>query len=176
MGIALSTLASLSRLLQAGARWLRDTSAFDSAAGFPRAKQHHVQQQPPGSCHSKPEPVAEMADRTPPVPRHRTLRGNWPFTAGTPQQQPAAAPARGSDRVAGNTTQPETTPPNRSVQTAVRGGVLAGVGSSQRSSGIKVFRRASVAEAGRLVIAGRMADVCAELDRMAASESALRTC
>jgi hypothetical protein len=35
-----------------------------------------------------------------------------------------------------------------------------------------VLRRASdAAGTGRLVIAGRMADVCAELDRLAASEA-----
>lgn len=35
----------------------------------------------------------------------------------------------------------------------------------------RVLRRASDTGTGRLVIAGRMADVCAELDRMAASEA-----
>ncbi|MDH4415709.1 hypothetical protein DBR12_04860 [Acidovorax sp. HMWF029] len=41
--------------------------------------------------------------------------------------------------------------------------------SSLRSP--KVLRRVSDPGTGRLVIAGRMADVCAELDRMAASEA-----
>jgi|EP01041_Mallomonas_annulata_P032780 hypothetical protein len=35
----------------------------------------------------------------------------------------------------------------------------------------KVLRRVSDSGTGRLVIAGRMADVCAELDRMVASEA-----
>jgi hypothetical protein len=41
--------------------------------------------------------------------------------------------------------------------------------SSLRSP--KVLRRVSDSGTGRLVIAGRMADVCAELDRMVASEA-----
>lgn len=36
---------------------------------------------------------------------------------------------------------------------------------------VRVLHPASHAEAGRMVIAGRMADVCAELERMAACEA-----
>ena len=40
-----------------------------------------------------------------------------------------------------------------------------------------VVRRVSAhGGSGRVVIAGRMADVCAELDRLAASEATLRAC
>ena len=38
---------------------------------------------------------------------------------------------------------------------------------------LRVLRRVQVGDPARLVISGRMADVCAELDRLAASEARL---
>ena len=104
----------------------------------------------------------------PPIPQQgpRPLRGNWPFTV-KPPLRPSEAPARqpapagrsflpmapmGSDRHAFLST--------RTTDSHVR---------SLRPT--KVLRRVSDSGTGRLVIAGRMADVCAELDRMVASEA-----
>lgn len=47
--------------------------------------------------------------------------------------------------------------------------------ASRRSPVLRVLRRIQVADPTRLVLSGRMADVCAELDRLAASESASLT-
>jgi len=47
--------------------------------------------------------------------------------------------------------------------------------ASRRSPVLRVLRRIQVADPTRLVLSGRMADVCAELDRLAASESACLT-
>lgn len=44
---------------------------------------------------------------------------------------------------------------------------------SRRRPVLRVLRRIQVADPTRLVLSGRMADVCAELDRLAASEAAL---
>ncbi|WP_311220579.1 MULTISPECIES: hypothetical protein [unclassified Acidovorax] len=56
----------------------------------------------------------------------------------------------------------------------------AGTGSYQHGSALKkdrpmlrVMRRVHATDPARLVISGRMADVCAELDRLAASEAHL---
>ena len=44
---------------------------------------------------------------------------------------------------------------------------------NRRRPVLRVLRRIQVADPTRLVLSGRMADVCAELDRLAASEAAL---
>lgn len=93
----------------------------------------------------------------------RPLRGNWPFTAKPPVRTPES-PAR-------------PTAAHRSflpthMAGSTRQAFLASLGtdtSPPRSA--RVLRQASDAGAVRLVIAGRMADVCAELDRLAASEA-----
>ncbi|KQR55405.1 hypothetical protein ASF94_02940 [Acidovorax sp. Leaf160] len=51
----------------------------------------------------------------------------------------------------------------------------AAAAASRRSPVLRVLRRIQVADPTRLVLSGRMADVCAELDRLAASESASLT-
>lgn len=96
-------------------------------------------------------------------PGQRPLRGNWPFTAKPPVRAPEG-PAK-----------PAATP--RSFLSAPthsnrRQAFLASLGSDTCSpKSPRVLRRASDTGSGRLVIAGRMADVCAELDRLAASEA-----
>lgn len=81
----------------------------------------------------------------------RPLRGSWPFIAKPPPCVPESATqllvARHDARFASTATN----------------------ASSSRSA--KVLRRASDSGTCRLVIAGRMADVCAELERMAAMEA-----
>lgn len=94
----------------------------------------------------------------------RSPRGNWPFTAKPPVRTPES-PARLPDM-------------HRSflpthMAGSKRQAFLSAVGTASCSPRTtKVLRRASDATGtGRLVIAGRMADVCAELDRLAASEA-----
>lgn len=98
--------------------------------------------------------------------RQRPLRGNWPFTAKPPAKAPEA---------------PAKTPANSGVNTCLptrmagsrRQALLASLGGDTRivRAPTKVLRRVSDTHTGRLVIAGRMADVCAELDRMVALEA-----
>jgi hypothetical protein len=80
----------------------------------------------------------------------------------------AAAPSRGGG--APGRGAPGPPPPARSVQ------VASGHGRPARP--LRVRRAAeplrSPASAGRMVISGRMADVCAELDRLAAVEATAR--
>lgn len=92
----------------------------------------------------------------PPVPAHAAP--TCPAAARMPRDEamPAAAGARG--------LQHGTTP-----------GTDAPHGHTQARHVVRVLRTAaSGADAGRLVISGRMADVCAELDRMAAREALLQ--
>ncbi len=95
--------------------------------------------------------------------RQRPLRGNWPFTAKPPVRTPE------------NPARPAAT--HRSfLPTHMVGGkrqaFLASLGADNcPPKSTRVLRRASDTGTCRLVIAGRMADVCAELDRLAASEA-----
>lgn len=60
----------------------------------------------------------------------------------------------------------------RGLQHGTTPGTDAAHGHTQAPHVVRVLRTAaSGADAGRLVISGRMADVCAELDRMAAREA-----
>mgnify|MGYP003577882207 CR=1 FL=1 len=92
--------------------------------------------------------------------------------ASTPEADPAAAPAQGSD--AGDSRSPKSTSRPRPSRTW-RGPMRAP--SEQRAvAGVRVVRVveervAARAQAGRMVISGRLADVCAELERLAALES-----
>ena len=84
----------------------------------------------------------------------RPLRGNWPFTVQPRAPQPA--PATGGP------------PPASAHRAALHAAAVprptAGRGSS--------LRRITGSGTGRIVLSGRMADVCAELDRLAALEAA----
>lgn len=98
------------------------------------------------------------------APVSRPLRGNWPFTVRPPSRQtdspaPLSAPA------------PRSFLPLSCVGSR-RNMFLASLGAEASAHvPAKALKRVSDARSGRLVIAGRMADVCAELDRMAASEA-----
>lgn len=97
-------------------------------------------------------------------PHPRPLRGNWPFTVRPPVRQP-------------DSPVPPSTAAQRSFLplTAVGGRrhtFLTSLGSEASANvPARAVKRVSDVRSGRLVIAGRMADVCAELDRMAASEA-----
>lgn len=93
--------------------------------------------------------------------------------ANKPEADPATAPTQGSD--AGDSRPPKSTGRPRPSRTW-RGPMRAPY--EQRAiAGVRVVRvieerAAARAQAGRMVISGRLADVCAELERLAALESA----
>ncbi|PUA97059.1 hypothetical protein C8C99_1905 [Acidovorax sp. 107] len=95
-------------------------------------------------------------------PGQRPLRGNWPFTA--------RPPVRAPEGPAGPTAHRSFLPAH--AHGSKRQAFLACLGTDTCApKAPRVLRRASDTGSGRLVIAGRMADVCAELDRLAASET-----
>ena len=104
------------------------------------------------------------------APRPRP-RSNWPFTV-----QPAAAPAPRavSPPTAGNGSSlllATRRPParrKRASATAPLRPPLAAVATPLRPA--TPLRKAHDTDTGRFVLSGRMADVCAELERMAAQE------
>lgn len=104
----------------------------------------------------------------PPIPQQgpRPLRGNWPFTV-KPPLRPSEAPAR-QPAPAGRSFLPMAPMgSDRHAFLSIRA-TDSNVGSLRPT---RALRRVSDSGTGRLVIAGRMADVCAELDRMVASEA-----
>lgn len=176
MGIALSTLtlSTLPAPLRTLTRWLQQamrletpgsphrnapatTSCADSLRG------HAVPQR-----HETGGDATAAANHRPVVPAgHRPLRGNWPFNV-RPPVTAADAPTR-PQTVATRSFLPASSPASR------RDTFFASLTAEEHAHRpARVLRRVSDAGTGRLVIAGRMADVCAELDRMAASEG-LRT-
>jgi hypothetical protein len=177
MGIALSTLtfSTLPAPLRAWTRWLQQVMRLETTTGSP-----HRSASATTACadslrgHATPHrhetggDAKASANVRPALPAsHRPLRGNWPFNV-RPPVTAADAPAR-QQTGATRSFLPASSPASRRDTFFA---ALATEGSSHRPA--RVFRRASDAGTGRLVIAGRMADVCAELDRMAASEG-LRT-
>ena len=118
-----------------------------------------------GACASAPRPSltsappralhdsngVSIADLSVSPPKERRSRGNWPFIA----EVPSCAPQSERPPFAGH----------RDAHLACGATHVA----SRRSA--KVLRRASDSGTCRLVIAGRMADVCAELERLAANEA-----
>ena len=105
----------------------------------------------------------------PPTPQQgpRPLRGNWPFTV-RPPLRPSEPPTR-QPAPAGRSFLPMANPMGSHRHAFLSALPTDSHASSLRSP--KVLRRVSDSGTGRLVIAGRMADVCAELDRMVASEA-----
>ncbi len=97
-------------------------------------------------------------------PTPRPLRGNWPFNVRPPSRQPDLPP------------QPSS-PARRSflptlAASSRRNAFLASLAAEGSANApASAVKRVLDARSGRLVIAGRMADVCAELDRLAASEA-----
>ena len=164
MGIALFNLSTLSSPLGTLARWLQPGRCLSvgSDAGTPR------------NSPRSDNPTPALGGRTEPVrPHHgpsgredvRPLRGNWPFTV-----NPSAPSADTNARFNGG----------RSSCSPIRErlGQRSNAWKDARPdcTSTRVLQRATDLHtgAGRVVIAGRMADVCAELDRMAACEAALQ--
>lgn len=104
----------------------------------------------------------------PPVPSvtpvHKPpLRGNWPFTV-----RPLSGPAQPVSRPVSSARGLRAAPPAAHRRTP-----LTSLGAPE-SPGRRVpcaVRRFADPGSGRLAISGRMADVCAELDRLAAFEA-----
>lgn len=167
MGIALSTLFALPRPLRTVALWLRQH--VNAEGTFSSQSTSHVRNKdlsPSRSTHlhggmnePAPHPLTPTA--------HRPLRGNWPFTVRPPAPSPVPTPAARQCVSAHRGFLPTPSASNRDAFFAA----LATDGMPKQRSA-RMVRRVSDAGSGRLVIAGRMADVCAELDRMAAAESA----
>ena len=175
MGIALSNMIFWPAMLRTCLRRLQRTSVSHTSQGLPSLQgpsaapiQASAQGNPPQPAPSPPAQRPRTAS-----PGLRPLRGNWPFTAAlTPPDSSAGTPAP-----TGKSSCCEQAELLRSRATAVPGhSVLKSSPRQVHAGAVKGVRRATAAEAGRLVIAGRMADVCAELDRMVASEAALRAC
>ncbi|MDP2371166.1 hypothetical protein [Rhodoferax sp.] len=93
----------------------------------------------------------------------------WLLPAATqPQAQQAAS---GRHRASGSTKAPSPRP----TWVAGRAAMEPGGAAPRRPLRVVRFLEAgqTPAQVGRMVISGRMADVCAELDRLAAREAAL---
>lgn len=165
MGIALTTFSALSSPVRTLTRWLQSTPPLqEPACSDPEQNEGR----PEGTSH-RPSEVSVPSPPRPALPPgfgiSRPVRGNWPFTVNPPPSATEREPRAGSKKAA------ETAP-----AAVGRGGLhtgrpwsRVGCGAPKGERGIRFHR-----DSGRVVIAGRMADVCAELDRMVASEARLQ--
>lgn len=167
MGIASTTFSSLCADVRAFGHWLCSTWNAPVQAESSAPESSNV----PGGSHLDDRAVPVRVPSTWPRSQGRSgqrpLRGNWPFTV-----DPGTLPPEGKAPTS-SAMGPAQAPlsPYSRYSSTLRTVAGAGHGAA------KVLRKADVAGGtGRLVIAGRMADVCAELDRMAASEAALSAC
>lgn len=168
MGIALFTLSAL----QSPVRSLKKlfASAEQTPAGRMALRAQAETREPTESGNASPFIFQRRATDVAALHRaeqhqgQRAPRGNWPFTVKPPARAPES-PARSPD------THRSFLPTH--MAGSKRQAFLSAVGTTSCSPRTtKVLRRTSdAAGTGRLVIAGRMADVCAELDRLAASEA-----
>lgn len=168
MGIALSTLTTLPAPLRALSRWLQQNlfieteQATGNAPAASHSKALHGHASP---RHHGVTAGSGTAGNPAPTPRtgNRPLRGTWPFNVRPPGSatEGLVGPSASNNR---------TFLPTSSMGS--RDAFLASLSSDgQMKQSARVLRRVSDTGTGRLVIAGRMADVCAELDRMAALEN-----
>lgn len=164
MGIALTTVHAPLNLLHTLIRWLQ--LAGLSVADSSRPTTH------PNGIGANDGGVAAGADKPPQrptgTPGQRPPRGNWPFTV-SPQNHP---PRRAAERLAANgaDNQAFVSSPASARPHFCRTAMAGGNGGSAPK--MVLHKAQGAGGTGRLVISGRMADVCAELDRMAASEAA----
>lgn len=145
MGIASLTFSAFSQPLHALARWLQPAmqGGHDPAAATAR----------PRTCKA---PLPATAAPTWPAAAARMPRDeSTPTLSGSR----ALIPAAGTEALC-------------SAAAQIAKAHHAGTRHMQARRVVRVLRTAaSSGDAGRLVISGRMADVCAELDRMAAREA-----
>jgi hypothetical protein len=163
MGIALFNLSTLSSPLRTLASWLQPTlclSASSDSGTPPFAHQPDKQLPQHGGRAAQAQPNRSSSGQA----AERPLRGNWPFTVKPP------APPSESARLISAKCSCGPVRERLGERSTVRKDPTAGHASTR-----VVQRRARLhASAGHLVIAGGIADVCAELDRMIACEDALR--
>lgn len=170
MGIALSTLTLLPSPLRALSRWLQQELRLEAESGTrPHSASAHPGPQNALPSGPRPHATAPERENRSPVPTSvRPLRGSWPFNV-----RPAPAPAQPADRP----QHPYSSSANRSFLPAAssrgsRDTFLAALAADPCArSAPRVLRRMTDKSTGKLVIAGRMADVCAELERLAALEA-----
>ena len=156
------------------ATWLR-SAAYPSAGAMADAARTAAAEPSAAPATGQDSPAATTRPRPPEPTTQRPLRGNWPFTVNPPASRPAPGPASAPPQAASWTTAPSQA---RSA-TTVRGRWPKGNTTSKGNTAggtLRVVRKGphGTGAPGRLVIAGRMADVCAELDRMVALEAALQ--
>lgn len=175
MGIALSTLSTLPAPLRALSRWLQQNLFLEPEKPSGNVTAPSPSNPPSHTSHGHTSPrhqgasaglstVAGSAGSPSPI-GSRPLRGNWPFNV----RPPAPAPHTPAGPSASNSNRSFL--PHSSIGS--RDAFFASLSSAdgRTNPSARVLRRISDAGTGRLVITGRMADVCAELDRMAALES-----
>lgn len=175
MGIALSTFSTLPAPLRSISRWLQRSLLIEtekSAGIAPAPSSSNLLHAHIDPRHRGVPAVSGEEDKagkagvlaSPPPTGNRPLRGNWPFNVKPPVTAPHA-PVGSSASKSSRSFLPTSSVGSRSA-------FFTSLASERRATQpARVLRRASDAGAGRMVIAGRMADVCAELDRMAALEN-----
>ncbi len=167
MGIALFTLSAVQNPFRSLKKLLANPASAPKDRLDLRAQPVDMRRARPGNApasasRSDDAQALVPSNSTEPLPQ-RPLRGNWPFTAKPPARTPES-PTRSA------ATHRSFLPTH--MAGSKRQAFLASVGADHcPPQSTRVLRRASDTGTCRLVIAGRMADVCAELDRLAASEA-----
>jgi hypothetical protein len=163
MGIALTTFSALSHPVRTLTRWLQSTHPLPAD----RCTNSSSELVDDPSC--LPSAGAPPA---PPRPRQqpgfvisRPVRGNWPFTVNLP---PSSVERDKKANPKGASAGPALPSALNGYNT---GRIRSKGGCGMYKNGHGVI---SQGDPGRVVIAGRMADVCAELDRMVACEARLQ--
>lgn len=170
MGIALTTFTAFSTPLRTLARWLHHTSHLKEPTTADSPPPHSVSDDTARGHSGSAAGTNKPHHRPSGIPGQRPLRGNWPFTV-SPQTPPKGA----QNRLAATNTDGRAFMSSPAAIRSTCGSSRSAEGSGSRAKTAKVL--CGVPASGgtdRLVITGRMADVCAELDRMAASEAALQ--
>lgn len=171
--IASPSCSALLTPLRALATWLRSAACppgtLAGTAGA-AAAEHSV-----APTTGQDGPAVTTRPRPPEPATQRPLRGNWPFTVNPPSARPVPGPASAPPQAIPWTTAPSQARSATTVRSRWPKSNAAGKGSAPDGT-LRVVLRGphGTGAQGRLVIAGRMADVCAELDRMVALEAALQ--
>jgi hypothetical protein len=163
MGIALTTFSALSRPVRTLTRWLHSAHQVPAARGANADSE--LLNEPSSLPSTGAPPTAPRPVPQPGLGISRPVRGNWPFTVSlppSPVERDKKANRKGAN--AG-----PALPSARNGHSTGRTWSKGGCGPTKNGQGV-ISQRAP----GRIVIAGRMADVCAELDRMVACEARLQ--
>jgi len=169
MGFALTILSAFFALRGPSLRIRRLLTPFpripvsDATHCGPDTTDQHRAHSNPAAAHGSVSTsgVLSANHRPTELPGLRPVRGNWPFTVRPPPRQPDL-PTPPSP-VARRSFLPTLAASSR------RNTFLASLAADAAPT--SAVKRVLDARSGRLVIAGRMADVCAELDRLVASEA-----